>query len=371
MIEYENLSKVNQPWAQDLAKAAQDVISGGWYVLGKYVQKFEEEFANYNSSTYCIGVASGLDALILSLVAHELPPASEVILPSNTYIATILAVLHAGLVPILVEPDKKTYNIDPNLISAQITKKTRAMIIVHLYGKPCTMQPIVELCEKHDLILIEDCAQSHGAQYRKRKTGTFGKCGAFSFYPTKNLGALGDAGAITTDDSELADRLRKLRNYGSKTKYYNELIGYNSRLDEIQAAFLSIKLRHLDAINQHKRKLAAIYDANIGKQYIKPQSLPDHDDVFHIYPIRHERRDELRTYLSQAGVGTEIHYPVAPHCQEALDGIHSLAQATLDEDRFPISTELHRTILSLPISSFHTEQDVLQVCEHINAFSER
>ena len=259
MIEYENLGKVNQPFFEEYKKDFADTLEKGWYILGDRVKKFENEFASYIGAKHCIGVASGLDALLLSLKALNPKVDSEIITPSNTYIATILSIVQAGLKPILVEPDIRSYNIDPSRIEEKITNKTKALMIVHLYGRSCDMDPIMELCRKYNLSLIEDCAQSHGAKYKGRISGTFGEFGAFSFYPTKNLGALGDAGAVITNSDEFNSIIRRLRNYGSDIKYYNEIAGYNSRLDEIQAGFLSIKLKKLDEINAHKRKLANIY----------------------------------------------------------------------------------------------------------------
>ncbi|TGL56536.1 DegT/DnrJ/EryC1/StrS family aminotransferase [Leptospira ognonensis] len=360
MIEYENLKKVNAPFFDDFNKISSEVIASGWYILGTQVSRFESEFAEYNGNKYCIGVASGLDALILSLRAKNFEPGSEVIVPSNTYIATILSIIQNNLVPILVEPDPLTYNINPKEIEAKITNKTKAIMIVHLYGKACEMDPILKIVNTHNLMLIEDCAQAHGATYKGKKIGTFGHCNAFSFYPTKNLGALGDAGAIVTDDPTLNTDIRKLRNYGSDKKYYNELLGYNSRLDEIQAGFLSIKLRKLDEINLHKRKLARIYEENINSNFQKPILHPDFYDVFHIYNILHEDRDRLKDYLLENGIKTEIHYPVAPHNQEAMKGIL--------KGSFPISQKIHANTLSLPISFSTTEEEAMQVAKVLNQF---
>lgn len=361
MIEYENLRKVNEPFSAELRRAFDATLDSGWYILGKNGEAFEREFAAYCGATGCLGVASGLDALILSLKALDLPSGSDVLVPSNTYIATILSILHSGLRPVLVEPDIRTYNIDPAKIEERITSRTKAIMAVHLYGKACEMDPIVSISRKHSLKLIEDCAQAHGAKYKSQKVGTFGDFGAFSFYPTKNLGALGDAGGVVFNQAELGDKMKKLRNYGSVRKYYNEIAGYNSRLDEIQAAFLSIKLKHLDIINEHKRKLAGIYSDNLKPDYIKPFCVPDHYDVFHIFNIRHPKRDELRDYLLKNQIGAEIHYPVPPHRQLALSGMFSGAE-------FPISEEIHATTLSLPISYSHTENDVFRVVEVLNKF---
>lgn len=360
-IDYENLQKLNAPFFEEYTKKFQDVLTSGWYILGKHVQQFETEFAVYNNAKHTIGVASGLDAITLSLAAFNFEKGSEVIVPSNTYIATILSVLQNNLTPVLVEPDMATYNIDPKKIEAAITPKTKAILVVHLYGKSCEMQPILELCKKYNLKLIEDCAQAHGATYKGQKVGTFGDFGAFSFYPTKNLGALGDAGAVVCNDEGLDKKIRRLRNYGSDIKYYNEVVGYNSRLDEMQAAFLSVKLKSLDKINEHKRKLAAIYLENLNEDFIKPQVHPDYFDVYHIFNIRHEKRDELKNYLLEHNIKTEIHYPVSPSRQSALKGL-------LNNYDFPISEKIHQTTLSLPISYFHTTDDVNRVVEVMNKF---
>jgi len=360
-IDYENLQKLNASFFLEYTKKFQDVLTSGWYILGNHVQQFEHEFAAYNNAKHVIGVASGLDAITLSLAAFNFDKGSEVIVPSNTYIATILSVLQNNLTPVLVEPDIATYNIDPIKMEAAITPKTKAILVVHLYGKPCEMQPILDMCKKYNLKLIEDCAQSHGATYKGQKTGTFGDFGAFSFYPTKNLGALGDAGAVICNDEALEKKVRRLRNYGSDIKYYNEEVGYNSRLDEMQAAFLSVKLKSLDKINEHKRKLATIYLENLKEDFIKPQVNPDFFDVYHIFNIRHEKRGELKNYLLEHNIKTEIHYPVSPSKQNALKGL-------LNNYDFPISEKIHQTTLSLPISYFHTEDDVSSVVEVMNKF---
>jgi dTDP-4-amino-4,6-dideoxygalactose transaminase len=362
MIEFENLSKLNQPFFADYRKSFAKTLESGWYILGKNVEKFESEFADYCSSKHSIGVASGLDALILALRAFEFEKGSEIIVPANTYIATILAVLQNGFKPVLVEPDIATYNIDPTKIAEKITKKTRAIIVVHLYGKCCDMNPILDLCKTHNLKLIEDTAQAHGAKYNNKIAGSFGDFGAFSFYPTKNLGALGDGGAINTDDASLNKKIRKLRNYGSEVKYYNDIVGYNSRLDEIQAGFLSVKLKKLNEINAHKNKLAKIYFDNLKDDFIKPiKASRGNYDVFHIFNIRHEKRDQLRQYLLDNNVKTEIHYPVAPHKQKAMQDI-------IKNENYPISEKIHNTTLSLPLSYFHQKDDVAKVVEILNKF---
>jgi len=361
MIDYENLGQLNKPFFEEYKTSFEETLNSGWYILGKNVKQFEEEFASYHQSKYCVGVTSGLDALILSLRAFNFEKDSEIIVPSNTYIATILSILHCGLKPILVEPDIKTYNIDPKKIEEKITPKTKALMIVHLYGKPCDMKPIMAIKEKYRLALIEDCAQSHGAKYFGKLTGKFGEFGAFSFYPTKNLGALGDAGAVLTDDAVLAQSIKRLRNYGSDEKYYNEIVGYNSRLHEMQAGFLSIKLKHLDEINAHKRKLAQIYFDNLKDDFIKPVVEDNVFDVFHIFNVRHPKRDALKEYLLKNEIKTEIHYPVPPHKQKAMAGV------ILEKD-FPISEEIHSTTLSLPISFYHSENEIYKVVEVMNKF---
>jgi dTDP-4-amino-4,6-dideoxygalactose transaminase len=361
MIEYENLAKVNQPFFDDYKKDFSETLSKGWYILGDKVKTFESEFASYIGTTFCTGVASGLDALFLSLKALDFEKGSEIITPSNTYIATILSIIQAGLKPVLVEPDIRSYNIDPSKIEEKITSKTKALMIVHLYGRPCDMDPILDICQKHNLKLMEDCAQSHGAKYKGKMTGTFGDFGAFSFYPTKNLGALGDSGAVTTNNEDYNKIIRRLRNYGSDVKYFNEIPGFNSRLDELQAGFLSVKLKRLDEINIHKRKLADIYLSELKKDFIAPLSDTDHFDVYHIFNIRHPKRDKLKEFLLKNDIKTDIHYPVPPHKQKAMKGI-------ITEDDFPVSEEIHNTTLSLPVSYFHTEEDIYKVVSVLNSF---
>jgi dTDP-4-amino-4,6-dideoxygalactose transaminase len=282
--------------------------------------------------------------------------------PSNTFIASILAIAHAGPEPVLVEPDIATYNIDPAKIEEAITPKTKAILLVHLYGKCCDMNKILPIAKKHNLKIIEDCAQAHNARYKGKLAGTFGDAAGFSFYPTKNLGALGDGGAVLFSDAGLDENFKKLRNYGSLIKYHNEVVGYNSRLDEIQAAFLSVKLKYLQQITDHKRKLAQLYLKHLKEDFIKPVWDEDYYDVYHIFNIRHAERDRLREYLLKKEIATEIHYPVAPHHQKAMKGILPV------EGNYPISEEIHRTTLSLPCSFCHTEDEVMQVIEALNAF---
>ena len=361
VVEYENLRKLNEPFFLAFKAKFQKTLESGWYILGEEVGKFEKEFADYCGSKYCIGVASGLDAITLSLLCLDLPKNSEVILPANTYIASVLAVIKAGLTPILIEPNINTYNIDVSKIEKRINKNTKVILPVHLYGKVSEMELLMDLANKYDLKIIEDCAQSHGARINKKMAGTFGDFGAFSFYPTKNLGALGDAGAIITDSLPYYKKLKALRNYGSEIKYNNKYIGLNSRLDELQAGFLSIKLKHLNKINEHKRKLAKYYFENLSDDLIKPELNLKYYDVFHIYNIRTEKRDELKHYLEVKGIKTEIHYPIPPHKQIGYKNY-------FENSYYPISEEIHETTLSLPISYFHSIEDIKHVCEQINRF---
>lgn len=361
MIDYENLHHLNKPFFKEYQDAFKEVMESGWYILGKKVAEFEEKFAAYCNSKYCAGVANGLDALTISLKALGLKKGDEVIVPSNTYIATILSIVQNDLQPVLVEPDLATYNIDASKIESAVTSRTKVIMVVHLYGKVCEMDTIMAIAKKHKLKVIEDCAQSHGAKYKGKLSGSFGDMAAHSFYPTKNLGALGDAGAITSDDHELIQKVKMIRNYGSKVKYYNEVVGYNSRLDELQAALLLVKLKYLDQINEHKRKLASIYNRELRSDFIKPQVTDDNYDVYHIYPIRHPKRDELREHLLKNGVKTEIHYPVSPVKQLAMKNI-------IDKQIMPIAEDIHNTTLSLPISFYHSESDIHKVVEVLNNF---
>ena len=363
MIPYENLNILNKEFEIEFQEKFKQFLDKGWYILGNEVKAFEESYAQYCGTTYCIGVANGLDALILGLQVFDFPKKSEIIVPSNTYIATILAIINAGHIPVLVEPDPITYNINPDAIEAKITSKTKAIMIVHLYGQICQMDKIMALSSKYNLEVIEDCAQSHGANFNGKRAGSFGNIGAHSFYPTKNLGALGDAGAITTSDFDLYEKLKALRNYGSEKKYYNKYIGLNSRLDELQAAFLNVKLPHLDKITNHKIKLAGLYDQGITNRVIKPIFTTDYSHVYHIYNIRTDKRDELKAYLLEHGINTEVHYPVSPNKQEGY-------QEYFADTEFKISEEIHNTTLSLPISYATKEEEVHRVIEKVNSFFE-
>jgi len=361
MVTYENLRILNAEFEIVFKEKFSQFLTKGWYVLGNEVSEFEKSFAEYCGAKYCIGLANGLDALELGLNIFDFPDKSEIIVPSNTYIASILSIINAGHIPVLVEPDILTYNIDSSLIEAKITNKTRAILVVHLYGQMAKMDDICAIARKYDLEIIEDCAQAHGAKYKDKFAGTFGNIGAYSFYPTKNLGALGDAGAIITSNEGLYLRLKAMRNYGSEKKYYNQFIGRNSRLDELQATFLNVKLPALNKINDYKRNLAQIYNSKLTSSVIKPVEDTSNHHVYHIYNIRSIYRDELKSYLLENGINTEIHYPLSPNNQEGY-------KTYFERQSFPISEEIHATTLSLPISYSTTEEDVYYVVEKINKF---
>lgn len=329
---------------EELDAAYRRVMESGWYILGKEVESFEAEFAAYSEAKYCIGVANGLDALHLIIRAYGIGPGDEVIVPANTYIATWLAVTHAGATPVPVEPIERTYNIDPARIKAVITPKTKAILVVHLYGQPADMDPINALAQKHGLKVIEDCAQAHGARYKGRRAGSLGDAAGFSFYPGKNLGAIGDGGAVTTNDPALEERIRVLRNYGSHIKYHNEVAGWNSRLDELQAALLRVKLPKLDEWNDRRRAVAIGYLQHLATvpELILP-SVPDWaEPVWHLFVVRHPQRDALQKKLGEAGIGTLIHYPIPPNVSKAY-------ACEFEGVACPLAERLADTVLSLPI----------------------
>jgi len=346
----------------ELDAAAQRVLASGWYILGAEVEAFEREFAAYCEVEHCIGVGNGLDALHLILRAYGIGPGDEVIVPANTYIATWLAVSYAGAKPVPVEPDARTYNLDPALIEAAITPATKAILPVHLYGQPADMDPINAVAARHGLKVIEDAAQAHGARYKGRRVGGLGDAAGFSFYPGKNLGALGDGGAVVTKDAELAERVRVLRNYGSRVKYHNEVKGFNSRLDELQAALLRVKLPVLDEWNQRRRAAAARYLEEWAGSELGLPFVPDWaEPVWHLFVVRHPQRDELQQRLHQAGIGTMIHYPVPPHLQPAY------AELGYGVGAFPITEAMHCEVLSLPMGPHLTaaqQQSVVSVLNH-------
>lgn len=341
MIPFLELGSAYNELKAELDEVTARVLTSGWYILGNEGEAFEQEYADYLGVKHCIGVGNGLDALHLSLRAMEIGAGDEVIVPSNTYIASWLAVSYAGATPVPVEPDERTYNINPSLIEAAITKKTKAIMPVHLYGQPADMDPINELAKKYGLYVIEDAAQAHGASYKSRKVGGLGHIAGWSFFPTKNLGALGDAGAVTTNDAYLADEIRKLRNYGSQVKYINEHQGFNSRLDEMQAAILRVKLRHLDAWNLRRKEIADFYLNQLATaDFILPHTPSWADHAWHLFVIRSQTREKLQSHLQSNQIGTLIHYPVPPHKQQAYQAMNTLS--------YPISENMHKEVLSLP-----------------------
>ncbi|MHA1178108.1 DegT/DnrJ/EryC1/StrS family aminotransferase [Psychrobacter faecalis] len=365
MIPFLDLKAINAQYRDELVDACTRVIDSGWYIGGSELEQFEQQFANYCGTKYAIGVANGLDALILTLRAWKelgkLKEGDEVIVPSNTYIASILAISANNLTPVLVEPCVDSFNIDPKKVEAAITGKTKAILPVHLYGQLADMPAIMDIAKRYNLLVLEDSAQAHGASLDEKRAGSWGDASGFSFYPGKNLGALGDAGAITTNDEELADTLRALRNYGSHEKYKNLFQGVNSRLDEIQAAMLNVKLSYLENEIAHRRKVANEYLKGINnKAIILPAKENDSAHVWHVFVIRCERRDELQKYLADNGVQTLIHYPVPPHQQPAYKEWNELS--------YPISERIHAEVLSLPIGPTMTMEDVNTVVQICNEF---
>lgn len=370
MIEFLNLKEITKRDKEDLVKAFENVLDSGWFILGEQVKKFEKEFEDFCGVKNCIGVANGLDALILIFEGYKqlgiFKNGDEVIVPSNTYIASILAVSKAGLIPVLVEPDINSYLIDENLIENKITLKTKAILPVHLYGRLCNMEAISTIAKKHNLKVIEDCAQSHGASLNGIKCGNLGDAAGFSFYPGKNLGALGDGGAVTTNDDELAEIVRAYRNYGSHKKYENLYPGINSRLDEIQAAFLSEKLKSLNNDNGKRREIAQYYLAHINNELIqlpfsKQTNITDFDfHVWHVFSVRVQDRKKFQKYLSDNGIQTVIHYPIPPHKQPAY--------SEWNKESYPISEKIHEQIISLPIHPVMKKEEVEFVCKVVNSY---
>lgn len=346
----------------EIETAALASLRTGWYIGGQEVEAFEHEFAAYTEALHCVGVANGLDALHLALRAMDIGAGDEVIVPSNTYIATWLAVSHCGAIPVPVEPLESTFNIDPARIEAAITPRTKAIIPVHLYGQPADLDPILALAHKHGLRVLEDAAQAHGARYKGQRIGTHGDVVAWSFYPGKNLGALGDAGAVTTNDPDIADRIRVLRNYGSRVKYVNEVQGYNSRLDPVQAAALRVKLKVLDAWNARREKIAARYTSALAGTGLVLPTVPEWaEPAWHLYVVQSSRRDALQKTLGEAGIGTLIHYPIPPHLQQAY------AKAGYVKGQFPLAERLANQVLSLPIGPQLDDTSVAAVIAAFNA----
>lgn len=363
-IQFLDLKKITQLHIQEYQNAINDVLENGWYILGAKTSEFELKFAEFTGTKYAIGVANGLDALILSLISLEIGKDDEVIVPSNTYIASWLAITNVGAKVIPVEPNINTYNLDHTLIEKAITKKTKAILVVNLYGQAAELLKIKSICDKYKLYLIEDNAQSQGAECSGKQAGSFGIVNATSFYPGKNLGAFGDGGAITTNDAELYHKIKTLRNYGSKVKYYNDMIGYNSRLDEIQASILLIKLKYLKEENEYRVKCADIYNREISKigDIIVPYISENCKSIYHIYQIRTSKRNELQEFLKSKGITTMIHYPLPPHLQVAYKWLN------LKKGDFPISEHIANTTLSLPIGPHLSINEIETVCESIKSF---
>ena len=342
----------------EIDEAVSRVLNSGYYILGPEVEAFEAEFADYTQASHAIGLANGLDALHLALLAMGVGPGDEVIVPSNTYIATWLAVSQCGATPVPVEPVEATYNMDPTLIEAAVTSATRVILPVHLYGQPADLDPILAIARRHGLRVLEDAAQAHGARYKGKRIGAHGDAVAWSFYPGKNLGALGDGGAVTTNDPEIADRIRVLRNYGSRVKYVNEVKGYNSRLDPLQAAMLRVKLKHLDKWNDRRKMIAARYGLELTGSALKmPKVTTEVDPVWHLFVVLHPKRDLLLERMCLAGIGSLIHYPIPPHCQRAY------TDAGWVKGNFPIAEDIATKALSLPIGP-HLSEEHLEVIIH-------
>ena len=365
MISYLDLEAINRSFEPDLTDALVRAVHSGWYIRGREDQAFEQAFARYIGTTHCVGVGNGLDALTLVFLAWKtmglMADGDEVIVPANTYIASILSIQRAGLIPVLCEPDPHTYNLDPNQIETLISPRTKAILAVHLYGNCCPMDRIVTIARRYGLKTLEDVAQAHGATWMGRKAGSWADAGAFSFYPGKNLGALGDAGAVTTDDKELADTIRALANYGSAKKYVFKYKGRNSRLDEIQAAVLSVKLKHLDQDIALRQKIAQKYIEGITNPRIILPYVTDYKaHAFHLFPIRCAERDRLQQYLTDNGIQTVIHYPIPPHKQECYKEWNGLS--------LPITEQIHKEELSLPMSPCLSDEEVDEVIKRVNAF---
>ncbi|MBQ0786098.1 MAG: DegT/DnrJ/EryC1/StrS family aminotransferase [Oceanihabitans sp.] len=366
MIKFLDLHKMNARFEVQFQEQFQQFLDSGYYVLGKQVAAFETNYANYCGTKHCVGTSNGLDALILIFKAYKelglLQDHDEVIVPANTYIASIISVMQAGLKPVFVEPDLNTYNISVTNIEKQITPKTKAILAVHLYGQIADMEGINALAKKHNILVVEDAAQAHGAVHENnKKAGNLSDAAAFSFYPSKNLGALGDAGAVTTNNTALAEVISKIRNYGASKKYVNELIGFNNRLDEIQAAFLNVKLPTLDADNEIRRQVAKRYIAEVNNEkVILPFYNNSNNHVFHVFVVLVENRDHFITYLNQHQIETLLHYPIAPHKQEAFKAFESLP--------LPITEQIHKNIVSLPMSPVLTNDEVTEVIKILNDY---
>lgn len=363
-VPFVSFRPMEQELGDKLYSAFERVFTNSWYIEGKEDELFEKSFADYCGARYCIGVGNGLDALTLILKALGIGEGDEVLVPSNTYIATALAVTHVGATPVFVEPELETFNINPLMIEEALTDKTKAIIPVHLYGRPCDMDTVIKIAKDHKLKIIEDCAQAHGALYKGHMVGTFGDAAGFSFYPGKNLGALGDAGAVVTNDDILAKKIRALKNYGSDYKYHHIYKGYNSRLDELQAAFLNAKLPHLNRMNEERRRIAKRYLAEISNPLvILPCVTVGYESVWHIFGIRCKYRNELERWLCDHEIGTNKHYPIPMHLQECYKSLGYI------KGDYPIAEEISETELSIPMYYGMTEEDIQTVIDAINTFN--
>jgi len=365
MISFLDLQKINVRFEKEFAQSFKNFLERGYYILGTKVQQFEDAFADYCGTKHCIGVGNGLEALHLILegykVLNRLNEGDEVLVASNTYIATILAIKQAGLKPVLVEAEQYTYNFSIPHLKNAVTSKTKAIMPVHLYGQIANMDAILAIAQGNQLLVIEDAAQSHGAIHNGKRAGNLGDAAGFSFYPTKNLGALGDGGAVTTNDSDLNEIIKKLRNYGASSKYVNDLQGFNSRLDEIQAGFLLVKLSSLDADNKRRQDIAKRYLSEIKNQKITLPVVPDFDaHVFHLFVVRTDNREDFQGFLTENGIGSLIHYPIPPHKQNALTEFKSLS--------FPVTEKIHDSVVSIPISPVMTDEEVEQVIKVVNSY---
>ena len=361
MIPFLDVKAINSRFKDELESVMKQVLESGWYILGEKSRAFEKAFAEYCGIEHCIGCGNGLDALRLSIRALGLGENDEIIVPANTYIASILAISDNGCKPIFVEPSLETYNIDVERIESAITPRTKAILVVHLYGQVVEMQKVWELAQKYNLAIIEDCAQAHGAMYQGKRVGTLGDVAGFSFFPGKNLGALGDGGAVTTKHKDVAEKVRALGNYGSHKKYVNLYKGLNSRLDELQAAFLEIKLKHLDSDNESRRAVAKFYRENItNNKIILPECVSEEGHAWHLFVVRCEERERFQAYLKDNGIETIIHYPIPPHKQEAYKEYNHLS--------LPITEKIHREVLSLPISPVMSKEQAEEVVRVVNNF---
>jgi dTDP-4-amino-4,6-dideoxygalactose transaminase len=363
-INFNQLDRGYKKYKAEYNNAAIETLESGWYVLGEKSKKFEKEFAHFTGTNYCVGLNSGLDALILALRALNINEGDEVIVPANTYIASVLGITENGASPIFVEPDE-FYNLDADKIEEKITEKTKAILVVHLYGQAASMAKIKKIANHYKLYLIEDCAQSHGAHHRGKMTGTWGDIGCFSFYPTKNIGAFGDSGAIVTNNEEICETVKMLRNYGSRIKYKNEILGVNSRLDEIQAALLSVRLSHYNELRTEREGIANSYLKGIRNKYVQlPEIRDGSEHVWHLFVIRTEKRESFQNYLSENGIGTQIHYPIPPHLSKAYNNLGYI------KGDFPITEAYADTSLSLPLYEGMTEEEIEYVIKTINEYED-